>query len=203
MYLPTPDSQSGHCRSLGANKGEVMLILNYLKFKNGLPYPISPLFLRLTSQAIALANSEVTKATNDSSKKTWPIQEVSLKHRLNTSKLFWTPPCFTISTWSQLKVPSHYYSTLAFSYCMSICTKNFQHKKLTSENVVTWNILELWCIRTVAHYTNLFHHCRGLKMWHRLPKCMHSHPNRKYAETLNYRWPTYSGQVAWEGSAVQ
>ena len=111
-------------------------------------------FLRLPSQAIALANSEVTKATNDSSKKTWPIQEVSLKHRLNTSKLFWTPPWFTISTWSQLKVPSHYYSTLAFSYCMSICTKNFQHKKLTSENIVTWNILELWFCRTVAHYTS-------------------------------------------------
>lgn len=111
---PTPDSQSGHCCSLGANKGEVMLILNYLKFENGPPDPISPLFLCLPSQAIALANSEVTKATNDSNKKTWPIQEVSLKHRLNTSKLFWTPPCFTISTWSQLKVPSHYYSTLAF-----------------------------------------------------------------------------------------
>ena len=41
---PTPDSQSGHWRSLGANKGEVMLIVNYLKFKMVFPIPLALYF---------------------------------------------------------------------------------------------------------------------------------------------------------------
>ena len=46
-----------------------MSILNYLKSKNGLPDINSPLSSCLPSQAIALANSKVAKATNDNKKK--------------------------------------------------------------------------------------------------------------------------------------
>ena len=42
-----------------------MLVLNYLKPKNCLPDPLS---LCLLSQAIALANNKVTKATKDKKK---------------------------------------------------------------------------------------------------------------------------------------
>ena len=46
-----------------------MSIVSYLKPKNGFPDSKGPLSLRLLSQAIALANSEVVKATKDSNKK--------------------------------------------------------------------------------------------------------------------------------------
>ena len=46
-----------------------MSILNYLKPQNGLPDPNGPFSLRLPSQAIALANREVAKATKESNMK--------------------------------------------------------------------------------------------------------------------------------------
>ena len=46
-----------------------MSIVSYLKPKNGFPDPKGPLSLCLPSQVIALANSEVAKATKDSNKK--------------------------------------------------------------------------------------------------------------------------------------
>ena len=49
-----------------------MLILTYFKPKDGLPNPKGPLSLSIPSQAIALANSEVAKATTDKSKKCGP-----------------------------------------------------------------------------------------------------------------------------------
>ena len=46
-----------------------MSILNYFKPKDGLPNPKGPLLLSIPSQAIALANREVAKATTDKGKK--------------------------------------------------------------------------------------------------------------------------------------
>ena len=87
-----------------ANKRELMSILNYLKPKSGLPDPIGPSSPCLLSQVIALANSEVAKATNNSNNKRGQyIHDVSLKHWLDLSKLFRTPPCFTVSISSQLR----------------------------------------------------------------------------------------------------
>ena len=92
---------------------------NYLKPKNSLPDLNSPLSLRLLSQAIILANSEVTKATKDSNNVTMVtvlLHTPALLQQLppifpytydilEYSKFFQTPPCFTIPITSQLKVP--------------------------------------------------------------------------------------------------
>ena len=51
-----------------------MLILTYLKPKNGLPNSKGPLSLSILSQAIALTNSEVAK-TNRENKKCGPYKK--------------------------------------------------------------------------------------------------------------------------------
>ena len=52
-----------------AKKREAMSILNYLKPQNGLSDPNGSFSLRLPSEAIALANREVAKATKESNMK--------------------------------------------------------------------------------------------------------------------------------------
>ena len=48
--------------------------MSILNPKMVFPIPNGPLSLRLPSQVIALANSEVAKATKDKQQETWPIQ---------------------------------------------------------------------------------------------------------------------------------
>ena len=55
-----------------------MSILTYLKPKDGLPNPNGPLSLSILSQAITLANSEVTKTT---------IQEISSNYGVGVLKM--------------------------------------------------------------------------------------------------------------------
>ena len=52
-----------------------MSILTYFKPKDGLPNPKGPLSLSIPSQAIALANREIAKATTDKSKKRGPYKK--------------------------------------------------------------------------------------------------------------------------------
>ena len=59
-----------------------MLILMYLKPKNCLPDPNGPLSLHLPLQAIALANSHVTKGTNNIKENVANTKSL-LKHWLN------------------------------------------------------------------------------------------------------------------------
>ena len=54
-----------------------MSILNYFMAKDGLPNPKGPLSLPILSQAIALANREVAKAT-DRGKKRGPYYYINM-----------------------------------------------------------------------------------------------------------------------------
>ena len=77
MQSINPNQES--ITTCSCNKFSVSL-LSYFKPKDGLPTPKGPLLLSVPSQVIALANREVTKATQES-KKRGPYKKRVLKNK--------------------------------------------------------------------------------------------------------------------------
>ena len=114
-----------------------MLILNYLKLKNCLPDPNGPLSLHLRSPLPIVRSRRRPKTAT----RTWPIQEVALKHLLNPriQQVLHASLSLSLASWGL----NHYYSTLAIFCTVCLFVRKFFNMKINM-----WKFCNVKCSQT-------------------------------------------------------